>query len=333
MHARSTSVFTVARFAPHPVRQARRRGIGPAEVLIVIVVIAILALLLMLGLSRSREVARSATCSRNLQQIGLAMQLYEQVTQRVPYVAPLEDRDNASQGPLAAILQQLGRTEVTGLDLQPDSEPAPPLSEPISERYLPDFVCPSDPIATSRVFPAPVNYRANTGDQPEGRGGPFMPGGSIGFNEVEAGDGASYTAAFAERLVGTAGTSTETSRDYKLVPGPVPREGCPERPGEPLQTDAGRSWLELGWRSTLYSHAFVPQNPRSCIDEQGRTALMGASSGHVEGVHVLLMDGSVQVYSRSINPAVWASLGTYRSDLSRDESPEPPSGSDEPTEP
>jgi hypothetical protein len=64
---------------------------------------------------------------------------------------------------------------------------------------------------------------------------------------------------------------------------------------------------------------------------------MGASSGHVEGVRVLLMDGSVQVYSRSIDPAVWASLGTYRTELvsneASDELPEAPSPPDEPTEP
>ncbi|WP_169973190.1 DUF1559 family PulG-like putative transporter [Tautonia rosea] len=332
MHARSNTFRTTARLDHNDARRGIRRGIGPAEVLVVIVVVAILALLLMIGLAKSREVARSATCSRNLQQIGLALQLYEQVTQFTPYIAPLDDLNDASQGPLALMLQQLGRTEVTGIDLQIDPEPAPPLTEPLSERYLPDFVCPSDPIATSRVFPAPLNYRANTGDQPEGRRGPFAPGISMSFAEVEAGDGAAYTAAFSERLVGTAATSSETLRDYQLVPGPVPREGCPDLPDVLLQTEAGRSWLELGWQSTLYTHASAPQNPRSCIDEQGRTALMGASSGHVEGVRVLLMDGSVRVYARTINPAVWASLGTYRSDLTGDESPEAPSPP-EPSEP
>ncbi|MEW4567510.1 DUF1559 domain-containing protein [Tautonia sp. JC769] len=303
--------------------------------MVVLVVVGILALLLMMGLTRSREVARSATCSRNLQQIGLALQVYEQVTRFVPYVPPLEGPERSSQGPLATILQQLGRTEVTGLDLQAGSEPGPPLAEPLAERYLPEFVCPSDPIATSRVFPAPVNYRANTGDRTEGRRGPFAPGLAIGFDEVEAGDGASYTAAFAERLVGTAGKSRETARDYHLVPGPIPQGGCPAVPEAPPQTDAGRSWLQLGWRSTLYSHASVPQSSRSCIDEQGRTAVMGASSGHVEGVRVLLMDGSVQVYSRSIDPAVWASLGTYRTDIpdEDEEGPEAPAAPDEPAGP
>lgn len=294
-------------------RPRHRRGAGLVEILVVIVVISILGLLLMLGLTRSREVARSVTCTRNLQQIGLALELYHQSAQRFPYIAPLAGKDEPLEGPLALMLQQLGLNEVTGIDQRIASADPPSSSEPITERYLPEFVCPSDPIATSRVFPAPTSYRANTGDRVDGGLGPFSPGSSVSLDEVEANHGASYTAAFSERFVGSNGASNEPFRDYRVVPAPIPEEGCPGAPDGPtLQTDAGRSWLELGWRSTLYTHASRPQSPQSCIASDGRTALMGASSGHIEGVRVLLLDGSVRVYSTTVAPPVWAALGTYR---------------------
>lgn len=311
-------------------RPRTRRGAGLVEILVVIVVVSILSLLLMLGLTRSREVARSVTCSRNLQQIGLAIELYHQSGQQLPYIASLNGTTGSTSGPLALMLEQLGLNEVTGIDERVASADLPPPTEPISERYLPEFVCPSDPIATSRVFPAPISYRANTGDRVDGGFGPFAPGASITLDEVEAHHGASYTVAFSERLVGTDGSSNERLRDYQVVPAPVSNSGCPELPNDSaLQTDAGQSWLELGWRSTLYSHASRPQAPRSCIASDGRTALMGASSGHVEGVRVLFLDGSVRIYATTVAPPVWAALGTYR-DLESKEDVQAASDDEEP---
>ncbi|QDV36687.1 DUF1559 family PulG-like putative transporter [Tautonia plasticadhaerens] len=297
---------------PHRSRSRfRPRGIGPGEVLVVVAVLGIVALLLMLGLTRSREVARSASCARNLRQIGIALGLYEQATGRLPAVPPLGQAEGPARGPLASMLDQFGVPDLGGLDPQA-APPSNDSGERSVEAYLPGFVCPSDPIATSRAFPAPVNYRANTGTRTDGRLGPFAPGASASIAEVEAGHGASYTAAFSERLVGSAGSSSERSRDYQVVPGPIPEGGCPEAPDAPIRTDAGRSWLELGWRSTLYSHAAPPGARRSCISRDGRSASMGASSGHVEGVHVLMMDGSVRTYTTSVAFPVWTALGSYR---------------------
>ncbi|RUL87356.1 DUF1559 family PulG-like putative transporter [Tautonia sociabilis] len=306
-----------------------RTGVGPAEVLVIILVIGVLILLLMMGLTRSREAARSVTCTRNLHQIGLALGLYEQATRRLPAVPLLDGTEPPRSGPIAEMLQQLGVTDLTAL--APDSPPPPPSGEPPLEGYLPGVVCPSDRMATARVFPAPVSYRANAGIGPDGRLGPFSPGERVTTQEVEAGHGASYTASFAERLVGSAGTAKERIRDYQVVPGPIPEAGCPDLPSSPLLTDAGRSWLELGWRSTLYSHALPPASASSCIAEDGRSAFMGASSGHVEGIRILLMDGSVRTYARSVAPAVWRALGSYR-DEDSPEAPVPDESALEPSE-
>jgi prepilin-type processing-associated H-X9-DG protein len=41
--------------------------------------------------------------------------------------------------------------------------------------------------------------------------------------------------------------------------------------------------------------------------------MMGASSGHVRGVNVLLFDGSVRTVTPGIDLAVWKSLATTQS--------------------
>jgi prepilin-type processing-associated H-X9-DG protein len=41
------------------------------------------------------------------------------------------------------------------------------------------------------------------------------------------------------------------------------------------------------------------------VATDGKTAFMGASSGHLRGLNVLLFDGSVSVVTRGIDPKIW----------------------------
>ena len=295
-----------------PDRRSRGRGgAGIAEVLVVIAVLGCLAMMLMIGLTRSREAARRTRCARNLGQIGLALNYYEQATLRLPAIARLGGLDTPGPAPLAMLLEGLGVPDLGAIGPEGASTPAPSaVAAPSEAGRLPGFVCSADPIATMGVFPAPISYRANTGETTDGRGGPFAIGSSMSAAEVEARDGAGYTAAFAERLVGTSGVASEPSRDYTTVPGPVAPGGCPDAPDHARGNDAGRSWGELGWRSTLYNHGLAPGGSPSCIADDGGTALMGASSGHVAGIQALLMDGSVRLFTRSTDPALWRAFGS-----------------------
>jgi prepilin-type processing-associated H-X9-DG protein len=95
-----------------------------------------------------------------------------------------------------------------------------------------------------------------------------------------------------------------------FVSGPVTDSRCPVEDDPKWFGDAGSSWSETGWRSTLYNHAITPNGSPSCVARDFTTALMGASSGHLQGVNVLMFDGSVRTVSPGIDSRVWKAMAT-----------------------
>ena len=160
-----------------------------------------------------------------------------------------------------------------------------------------------------------------TGDSQLGDNGEFAPGRSWSLAAIEARDGLSYTAAFSERLVGSGGEGPEDLASYRIAPSPLPTGGCPTPSGTSgLRDDAGSSWIASDYRSTLYNHALPPNGRPSCIADDGRTAYIGVSSGHVRGVNLLRLDGSVSVIVPTIAPKVWRELAAI-SEAQRDGTP------------
>ncbi|HEX8202908.1 MAG TPA: DUF1559 domain-containing protein [Isosphaeraceae bacterium] len=296
----------------------RRPGLGAVEVIVIAAVLAVVVLVIAWALPRGRENARLLACRRNLRQVGEALSLYDTAVGRLPAVPELGP--TAGPGPLAALRAQLGLEDFTGLGA-PDRTPAPRPGVSSAAHPVPGFACPSDPLATSGLFPAPTSYRAVAGDATDGRTGPFAPGRVVAPAAVEAADGTAYTAAFEERLVGDGHSARPGPRDYALVPGPVDSHGCPAPPGPSWRGDAGSSWLDASWRSTLANHALTPGAAPSCLADDGRTARIGASSGHVGGVHVLMLDGRVQQVVPTIDPKVWKALANINDQA---EAPAPP---------
>jgi type II secretory pathway pseudopilin PulG len=288
-----------------------RRGLNAIEVIVVVVILSIFVLSLMAALPRRLETARRTSCQRNLMQIGFALVLYDQAAGHLPIVPELATEASRANSPLKTLLEALGVPDLR----EANDASNPPPRQPgfvASERPVPGFICPSDRNAAAGYFPAPISYRASAGDGPESRDGVFAPGRRISISGVEAGDGASYTAAFAERLVGN-NRPERALPNYAVVPGPVPRQACPPAEQTAWKGDAGASWFGSNWQSTLYNHALTPNAAPSCMADDGRTALIGASSGHPGGVNVLTLDAAVKLYTSGVDPEIWRSLATPES--------------------
>jgi hypothetical protein len=278
---------------------------------VLVLLVAFIGLFFMSSLPRQRESARMASCRHNLMQIGKALELYEHDEGTLPAVPQLSDQ-NTGSSPLQAILESLELPDLTHIAPKQPRPKRQHGSVP-DERPVLGFTCPSDPHATAGIFRAPISYRASTGDVPEGRNGAFAPGRILKLDDIEAGDGRSHTAAFSERLTGSGSSGVVSSENYALVPAPLDGTACPAAPLDRWRGDAGRSWVEPGWRSTLYNHALPPGATPSCIADDGRAAFMGASSGHLPGVNVLTCDGSVRTVTRTIAPPIWKALATTSS--------------------
>lgn len=273
----------------------------------VLVIVVVVGLLALTAIPRQREGSRMVTCRSHLREIGVGLVLVDRTVGRLPTVPPLGPEDAPPMsGPLASMLRTLGLPGFVGLT-DPDRPPADRPGAPAGPLRLRGLICPSDG-AERPDAAAPVSYRATTGGSVDGRGGVFAPGRPpISLAEVEAADGLAYTAVFSERLLGS-GVDASNPRNYAEVPGPVGPSGCPELPPGSWRGDAGSSWAVADWSSTLYTHALPPGGTPSCIANDRRTALMGASSGHVEGVNVLRGDLSVSTTTRRVDRKVWQAL-------------------------
>lgn len=292
---------------------AGRRGLTAADVVVILLVVSVLVLAVLFALPRQRETARSVGCRRNLMQIGVALALYDRSDGTLPTVPPLSAEPPQSGGPLKSLLDALVLPDLVGLS-DPAKPPKPRPGEVPSGGRVPGFLCPSDPVTTSTTtLPAPVSYRATAGDSTRGVNGAFAPGRAIKLAEIEAGDGRSFTAAFSERLIGRGATTDRGPAAYGLVDPPLGDSGCPDLAGTRRRGDAGASWAEPSWRSTLYNHALSPNASPSCIAADGTEAFMGVSSGHADGVNVLICDGSVRTVRPTVASPVWKALATTHS--------------------
>jgi prepilin-type processing-associated H-X9-DG protein len=287
----------------------------------VLAILVLLALMVMLALPRQRENARLAGCRANLMQIGTAIALYDRAQGALPRVPTPSADGDARPGPLEAMMATLGVSDLTDLTDAPTAPPHGSALEP-SARFIPGFVCLSDP-AASRIGAgqAPTSYRATAGDDPQGTNGGFAPGQRLRLADVESGDGLSFTGAFSERMLGTGTDNVASPVNYLLIPGHLSSEGCPAPAGASWRGDAGSSWAESSWRSTLYNHAMKPGASPSCIEAGGAAAFMGTSSGHSGGVNVLLFDGAVRTVSPTVDLRIWKALGTIRESATKANTP------------
>ncbi len=274
--------------------------------IVVVGIVAFALMILMVALPKGREKARMTKCQQNLMQIGVGLQMYHQSQLHYPIVPRLVSSNGES--PIEALFDAFVVPDL--LEMKDPTKPPKPSQAPPRGTRVPGLACPSDSNAMTGVAFPVISYRANTGDTPSGSGGPFQPGRVITSLEIERADGLSYTAAYAERLVGDGHPKSPSLWNYAMTPGPIEGSLVPELPDARWRGDAGSDWSEANWRSTLYNHVLTPNAPRSCIADDGRSALMGVSSNHVTRVNVLMMDGAVKGVTPTIQPNIWQALGT-----------------------
>lgn len=281
---------------------ARPRGISLIEVLMIIAVVMVVAMMLVMALPRSRENARLVACNKKLATIGGSLALYENAFRHLPSMPKPGER---GPGPLAILGGQLGFGDFGG-EPRSKTKSSPLFANIPAAGPVRGFICPADlDFARAVPFPAATSYRGCTGPGPDGSGGVFALGESVSAENVEKAAGKDFTAAFAERRLGSGSSEFSAANDYHLVPGPIGSDACPEGAADSWRGDAGSSWESAAWTSTLYNHAMRPNGSPSCVAIDGRSARMGASSNHPNRVNVLMVGGSVRGFTPSVDPEVW----------------------------
>jgi type II secretory pathway pseudopilin PulG len=303
---------------------------------VVIGIIAILAALILPAIMRARVAARRIQCGSRLHQMGVALQMYADDQEALPWGRSPGNLYPASGGfsAHAMLLPYLEQQPLfNAIDFR--FTPSEPANWTAIGTRVDVFLCPADrdlpPEKLSNVPTAWTNYAANRGrgyprwfatlpSTDSSNDGPFLL--SIFKTQqtrlADIRDGHGFTAAFSERVKGRSG---ETDRLGSVFAMPEPlavlpanREKyaqiCRQVRPTPSLGSKGHGWL-LSWpTSTLYDHFLQPNQP-SCANGIGLTeGAQTASSRHPGGVNVVLMDASTRFISEKIELNTWRALGT-----------------------
>lgn len=290
----------------------RDEGFTLIELLVVIAVIAILIALLLPAVQMVREAARRTACQNNLKQIGLACHTYESAHRHLPPGWKAESEVGLpGWGWAAAILPQMEQT-----NLRDRLDFAAPIESPhhvdVIRFNIPSYFCPSDAAQSTRTFTleadpnavdpwgtdhlplelAHSNYVGSLGltfdpaDPPEDTcpqqydsGGDFDGGGVFSWNSrtrlADILDGTSQTLMVGERhSIGMQSTWVGVVHGAQLP-----------------------TWRIVAW-------SMEPPNTDNHPYAQ-------FSSQHAGGVtNFVLSDGSVHAIPDTVDPLIFAALGT-----------------------
>jgi prepilin-type N-terminal cleavage/methylation domain-containing protein/prepilin-type processing-associated H-X9-DG protein len=294
-----------------PVSSSKRpyRGFTLIELLVVIAIIAVLIALLLPAVQQAREAARRTQCKNNLRQLGLAMQNYHDVANRLPIGVM-----RASNGTAVTvsgytwfrrILPYIEQGTIYNAWNQNANYYSVDPNRSLSQKLIPMMRCPSDtPAAFFNEIPQ-YNYLVNVGNTNIGKGsvngaaysaGPFdfsstIEGKAISLAQIT--DGTSNTIMMGESRVGTVSTDFRGLLQYGMsasLTGNLP----PNTPIADLVPNCGST----------------PDMPCAVGSTTTWNHQISMRSRHTGGAHTLLCDGSVKFLSNNVNLDAIRALST-----------------------
>jgi prepilin-type N-terminal cleavage/methylation domain-containing protein len=270
------------------------------ELLVVIAIIGILIALLLPAIQIARESARRMTCSNNLKQIGLALQLYHDAHHKLPPgwtgYDPHTNQPYALGEPgwgwASRILPYMELSNISKNLIHYNLPISDPSNQVARLTVIPEFCCPSDPTQKTFIDPddpgqtemAVGNYVGVFGTQnvhecetmPVDRqcvsDGVFYHNSGITFKDIK--DGTSHTFAVGERT---------------MALGPATWVGAPANDG-------------CGPGMVLGTGAYTPNSHENDIHN--------FSSRHPTGTNFLSADGSVRFVSQHLDDQFFRALCT-----------------------
>jgi prepilin-type N-terminal cleavage/methylation domain-containing protein/prepilin-type processing-associated H-X9-DG protein len=310
----------------------RRSAFTLIELLVVIAIIAILMGLLVPAVQKVRAAAARISCGNNLHQLGIAINNYENAKGFYP---PGGSNGYSTHALLLPYMEQDPIYRQINFSVPYTN----PVNAAATAARVKSFRCPADPTSDDAVPAgwAATNYRINCGTIPVNAYGPDdtasvnanmpAPNGGFfpddpsplqGYTVAAIADGTSQTAAFSEHLLGDFANGRATLNGDTFKPGTFPvtaddaMNECNAIDWTNLafqgNSNGGAPWMSNGHTQTRYYHC-IPPGGRSCMFPPQRIATT-ANSGHINGVNVVMFDGSVRFITYAIGVNTWRALGT-----------------------
>jgi prepilin-type N-terminal cleavage/methylation domain-containing protein len=315
-----------------------RAGFTLIELLVVIAVIAVLIGLLLPAVQKVRDAAARLKCQNNLHQLGLAMHNHEsafgyfppgyeqKVSPNYPMVPAFRWRWS-SIARLTPFLEQTAIYNACDLDNPLYDQTGAVLNSKGNQlavqQQVPILLCPSDPNSARKPDPnfGPTNYAVcvgsgrNGGSRLDDADGVFYRGSRTRFGDIT--DGTSSTALMSESLIGNGGAGLTSApadartreRVYAWIGGQGLMAASKCQGSSDYRTDRNTRWADGDAYETLYDHGYPPNSANiDCISTSANWK--GARSKHLGGVNLLRCDGSIKFVSNTVDPDVWANLGS-----------------------
>jgi prepilin-type N-terminal cleavage/methylation domain-containing protein/prepilin-type processing-associated H-X9-DG protein len=316
----------------------RRSGFTLVELLVVIAIIGILIGMLLPAVQQVREAARRTACQNNLRQLGLALQNYASIAEKLPVAGTYDMQDPhdsySVHARLLPFLEQGNLYSEVDLNAEPATQPD------VIRQRIATYLCPSEINDVARVTATkttyPQNYGVNFGtwflfDPVSGQSGD----GALTLNRqarlAEFRDGTSNTIVFSEVKAYQAYVRNTSEPNDLNAP-------YPNNADEVLDLAASGSfrgsvghteWTDSpahqsGVTFVLAPNTKVPfKDNQQLFDIDVLTQVEGSSatkpsygvitsrSYHSGGlVNAAYMDGSVRSVTGTIDLEVWRALGT-----------------------